>query len=182
MGPGFDVLGKARLPTACGQRIITADLHTEWMFTKDDRARPVPLLGNQLLAMRPDTLSDMGQFDEALVSEGTETLDFCIRCWLMGREVWVVPEAKASLYFSKTTNSQVGDSSFTADSLRVAITYFNPERIVDVIAAAKQRDHFDAAMAHVVNSNIGQRREGFAAGQVWNDEWFFKKFENDCVL
>ena len=53
------------------------------------------------MAMRHDTLKRAGAFDEGMPQWGSEDMELCVRYWLLGYEVWVVPEVTVLHYFRK---------------------------------------------------------------------------------
>ena len=59
----------------------------------------MPTLGGGFMAMRHETLKRAGAFDEGMPQWGSEDLELCVRYWLLGYEVWVVPEVTVLHYF-----------------------------------------------------------------------------------
>ena len=53
------------------------------------------------MAMRHDTLTQAGAFDEGMAQWGSEDVELCLRYWLLGYEAWVVPEVTVLHYFRK---------------------------------------------------------------------------------
>ncbi len=86
---------------ACGQRIANNNLRLEWLVKKSAEPCPVPTLGGGFMAMRHETLKRAGTFDEGMPQWGSEDLEICVRYWLLGYEVWVVPEVTVLHYFRK---------------------------------------------------------------------------------
>jgi hypothetical protein len=97
--PGIGVMGRPDLSAACGQRIANNNLRLEWLPLKSAEPRPVPTAGGGFMAMRHETLKRAGGFDEGMPQWGSEDLEICVRYWLLGYEVWVVPEVTVLLYF-----------------------------------------------------------------------------------
>ncbi len=178
--PGIGVMGRPDLPAACGQRIAETNLRLEWLPLKSAEPRPVPTLGGGFMAMRHETLKRAGAFDEGMPQWGSEDLELCVRYWLLGYEVWVVPEVTVLHYFRKARPYGVQWHLLTHNLLRVALLHFSERRLSRVTSALRNRVRFGAALAHAVESDVWQKRAEFAARRVRDDDWLFEKFKDSC--
>jgi glycosyltransferase involved in cell wall biosynthesis len=182
VGPGIGVMGKPELPVACGQRIAESKLRVQWLSRKGVEPYPVPTLGGGFMAMRHDTLKCAGTFDAGMPQWGSEDLELCVRYWLLGYEVWVVPAVTVLHYFRRSNPYKVGWGAVTHNLLRVALLHFNQTRIARVIAALKNDANFASALAYAVESDVWQKRAEFAARRVRDDDWYFEKFADCCEV
>ena len=115
-------MGKPDLAAACGQRIAETKLRLEWLPAKSNEPSAVPTLGGGFMAMRHDTLKAAGGFDDGMPQWGSEDLEICVRYWLLGYEVWVVPEVTVMHYFRKARPYGIHWHMLTHNLLRVAMT------------------------------------------------------------
>ena len=132
------------------------------------------------MALHHDTLKQAGAFDTAMPEWGSADLELCLRYWLLGYEVWVVPDVTVWRNFRKTNSGRVEAGDITSGLLRLAMLHFNQKRMAKVMAALKNEAKFDKAIAHVVDSDVWQQRAAFAASRVRDDEWLFNQFEDSC--
>lgn len=178
--PGIGVMGKPDHPAACGQRIAETNLRLQWLPRKSAEPSPVPTLGGGFMAMRHETLKVAGAFDEGMPQWGSEDLEICVRYWLLGYEVWVVPEVTVLHYFRKARPYGVQWHLLTHNLLRVALLHFGERRLSRVTSALRNRTRFGAALAQAVESDVWQKRADFAARRVRDDDWLFEKFKDSC--
>jgi glycosyltransferase involved in cell wall biosynthesis len=178
--PGIGVMGKPDHGTACGQRIAETNLRLEWLPLKSAEPCPVPTLGGGFMAMRHDTLKRAGAFDDGMPQWGSEDMELCVRYWLLGYEVWVVPEVTVMHYFRNERPYGVQWHLLTHNVLRVALLHFGDQRLARVTSALRNQVRFGAALAHAVESDVWQKRADFAARRVRDDDWLFEKFKDSC--
>jgi GT2 family glycosyltransferase len=124
-------------------------------------------------------MQQAGAFDANMPQWGSEDLEICLRYWLLGLEVWVVPQVVVRHFFRTTNGYEVDDVSVTHNLLRVAVLHLDGDRLARAISALRYRPDFGKAMALTIASDIWQRREEFAARRVRNIDWFFERFR-DC--
>jgi glycosyltransferase involved in cell wall biosynthesis len=180
VAPGIGVMGKPEHNVACGQRIAETDLRLEWLPSKSAEPYAVPTLGGGFMAMRRETLERAGAFDEGMPQWGSEDMELCVRYWLLGYEVWVVPEVTVLHYFRNARPYGVQWHLLTHNLLRVALLHFGERRLGRVASALRNRTRFGAALAQTVESDIWQKRAEFAARRVRDDDWLFEKFKDSC--
>jgi glycosyltransferase involved in cell wall biosynthesis len=180
VAPGIGVMGEPHHRASCGQRIAEPNLRVEWLPWKAAEPHPVPTLGGGFMAMRRDTLERAGAFDDGMPQWGSEDLELCVRYWLLGHEVWVVPEVTVLHYFRKRRPYGVRWHLLTHNLLRVALLHFNQSRTARVASALRNYVRFGPALAHAVESDVWQRRAELASRRVHDDDWLFEKFKDSC--
>jgi GT2 family glycosyltransferase len=180
VAPGIGVMGRPDRRAAYGQRIAESSLRVEWLPWQAAEPYPVPTLGGGFMAMRHDTLKQAGAFDEGMPQWGSEDLEICVRYWLLGYEVWVVPEVTVLHYFRNKRPYGLQWHLLTHNLLRVALLHFNQERTARVTSALRNSARFGPALAHAVESDVWQKRAEFAARRVRDDDWLFEKFKDSC--
>jgi GT2 family glycosyltransferase len=178
--PGIGVMGSPDYPASCGQRIAETNLRLEWLPLKSAEPGPVPTLGGGFMAMRHETLKIAGAFDDGMPQWGSEDLEICVRYWLLGYEVWVVPEVTVMHYFRNARPYGIQWHLLTHNLLRVALLHFSHQRLARVASALRNHIRFGAALAQAVESDVWQKRADFAARRVHDDDWLFEKFKDSC--
>lgn len=182
VGPAIGVMGKPEYPAACGQRIAEPNLRLEWLPWQQHEPHPVPTLGGGFMAMRRELLHDAGGFDEGMAQWGSEDVELCIRYWLLGYEVWVVPDVTVLHYFRTANPLKLRPGIVTHNVLRVALLHFNEARIARVASELQKNADFGQALAHTVESDVWQRRAALAGRRVRTDDWLFAQFKDTCPL
>ena len=182
VGPAIGVMGKPEYPMACGQRIAERNLRLEWLPWKQREPHPVPTLGGGFMAMRRDTLDDAGAFDEGMAQWGSEDVELCIRYWLLGFEVWVVPDVAILHYFRTANPVKLRPGIVTHNVLRVALLHFNQDRVARVTSELLKSSDFGQALAHAVESDVWQKRRDLAGRRVRSDDWLFEQFRDSCPV
>lgn len=182
VGPAIGVMGEPELSKNYGQRIADSKLRVEWLGYKSEEPYPVPTLGGGFMAMRHDTLKQAGAFDADMPQWGSEDLELCLRYWLLGFEVWVAPEVVILHYFRNKNPYVVEWRSLTHNLLRVALLHLGKERLARVLGALKSDSHFDATLAAVADSRLWQQRAYFAERRLHDDDWYFEKFKDSCLV
>jgi len=180
VGPGIGAMGRPDYHPRCGQRIAEPTLRLEWLPRRADEPYPVPALGGGFMAMRRDTLKRAGAFDEGMPQWGSEDVELCVRYWLLGYEVWVVPEVTVLHYFRKQRPYGAEMRLLTHNQLRVALLHFNRARMGRVLSALRNHARFGAALAMAFESDVWQKRADLAARRVRDDDWLFEKFSDCC--
>jgi glycosyltransferase involved in cell wall biosynthesis len=182
VAPGIGVMGEPDHPAAYGQRIAEPNLRVEWLPWKAAQPHPVPTLGGGFMAMRRETLQRAGAFDDGMPQWGSEDLELCVRYWLLGYEVWVVPEVTVLHYFRNRRPYGIQWHLLTHNLLRVALLHFNQSRTARVASALRNHVRFGPALAQAVESDVWQRRAEFASRRVRDDDWLFDKFKDSCYV
>jgi GT2 family glycosyltransferase len=178
-GPGIGAMGKQNGTVGYGQRIAETKLRLDWLSRKGEEPYPVPTLGGGFMAMRHDTLKRAGAFDEGMTQWGSEDVELCLRYWLLGYEVWMVPDVIVRHYFRKQFPYGVESHLRLHNQVRVALLHFSQERMSRVLTALQSHPRFGPALALAAESDVWQKRAEFAARRVRDDNWLFERF-NDC--
>ena len=132
------------------------------------------------MAMRHDTLKRLGAFDEGMPQWGSEDVELCLRYWLLGYEVWMVPDVVVKHYFRKQRPYGVEARLPLHNKVRVALLHFNQIRLGRVLSAFRSDPRFGLALALAAESDVWKKRAEFAARRVRDDDWLFEKFGDCC--
>jgi glycosyltransferase involved in cell wall biosynthesis len=177
--PGIGVMGKPDGGVGYGQRIAETKLRLAWLSRKGEEPYPVPTLGGGFMAMRHDTLKRAGAFDEGMPQWGSEDVELCLRYWLLGYEVWMVPDVIVRHYFRNQRPYGVDGRLMLHNQVRVALLHFNQARLGRVLTAFRSNPLFGLALAVAAESDVWEKRAEFAARRVRDDDWLFERF-SDC--
>jgi GT2 family glycosyltransferase len=173
VGPAFGVLGDPDYIKMYGQYVADAKLRTQWLPQRAEEPYPVPVLGGGFLAMRHDVLAQTGAFDAGMQQWGSEDLELSLRLWLLGYEVWMVPEVEVPHYFRDRNPYHVEWQRVIANQLRTIFLHLSGERLARAVHGLMDDPRFPRAMAACAESDLWQRREELLARRVHDDDWFF---------
>ncbi len=161
--------------TTFGLTLRDRELGVEWLQRRSNKPYPVPLAGCACLVMTREFFEAAGRFDE-LRSYGMEDVELCIRCWLLGYSVIMVPEAEVAHWFKKEP-FPVGWHDYLYNRLRTAVLHFDGEPLQRVLATLQAKPNFNDAIASLLVSDIWTRREFVRAHRKRDAEWFCREFK-----
>ena len=162
--------------SACtfGLTIRDRELGVEWLHRRADHPYPVPVAGCACLAMRRDLFESIGCFDE-MRTYGMEDVELCLRCWLLGYSVLMVPDAVVGHWF-KSEPFQAGWHDYLYNRLRTAMIHFDGDRLRRILATLQTKPNFAEAAASLLVSDIWERREFVRTRRQRDADWFCGRF------
>ena len=160
--------------TAFGLTISDRELGVSWLPKQSDRLYQVPLAGCACLVMNREFFETAGRFD-ALRSYGMEDVELCLRCWLLGYSVVMVPDAVVAHCFKKQPFA-VGWHDFLYNRLRTALLHFEGPRLERILASLKAKPAFPDAVTSLLTSDIWARREFVRQARKHDADWFCRRF------
>ena len=107
---------------------------------------------------------------------GSEDLEICLRTWLFGNEVMIVPQIEVSHLFRPRHPYSVNWVDVIYNMLRTVLAHFNNERTERVISAISSLPSFNKAYQLVMNNNINEVKKHIEQRRKYDDNWFFNKF------
>jgi GT2 family glycosyltransferase len=161
--------------TTFGLTIRDRELGVEWLGRRGDHPYPVPLAGCACLAMKREFFEAAGRFD-AMRSYGMEDVEFCIRSWLLGYSVVMVPGAEVGHWFKKDP-FPVKWHDWVYNRLRTAVEHFDGEPLKRILGSLRGKPAFADAVASLLVSGIWERRCQVRRNRQHDAEWFCRKFE-----
>lgn len=175
VAPGVSAWGN---PSAkgFGMRWRNARLDVEWLGRQSTAPYAVPMVPGGCIAFRRDFFQEMGGFDSGMVNYGSEDLEMCLRTWLLGYEVVIVPQVEVSHLFRSRHPYSVNWTDVVHNMLRTVYAHFNAERADRVIAAISSLPAFESAYSLIKAGDIWQRRQILERKRQHDDNWFFNKF------
>jgi GT2 family glycosyltransferase len=159
-----------------GVRFAGPDLQLEWLPPEAGAPHPIPLLPGGFCAVRREIFDAVGGFDEGMIRWGSEDLEFSLRLWLRGYELWITPQVEVEHLFRDTSPYYIAGSWAIYNRLRVAFAHFDTPRLTRVVNALCDQPDFDTALALTVQSDLTVRRAALADARLHDAEWFFNKF------
>ncbi len=161
--------------TVFGLTLRDRELGVEWLHRRSDKPYPIPMAGCACLAMTREFFQSAGGF-EAMRTYGMEDVELCIRCWLLGYSVIMVPEAEVGHWFKKEP-FQAGWHDYLYNRLRTAVLHFDGERLQRILTTLQGKPSFADAAASLLTSDIWARRELVRARRKHDADWFCREFK-----
>ncbi|NJL23579.1 MAG: hypothetical protein HC895_26675 [Leptolyngbyaceae cyanobacterium SM1_3_5] len=107
---------------------------------------------------------------------GSEDSELCVRLWLLGYQLLVVPQAEAAHLFRRKHPYAVDRKLTLYNSLRLVFAHFSAERLARVLACLKEDRDFPIAMSLLADSDIWQQRTRLMSQRVHTDDWLCDRF------
>jgi GT2 family glycosyltransferase len=161
--------------TTFGLTIHDRELGVQWLHQQAKEPYPVPLAGCACMVMTREFFEAAGRF-EAMRSYGMEDVELCIRCWLLGYSVIMVPNAEVAHWFKKEP-FPVGWHDYLYNRLRTAVLHFDGERLERIVASLRAKPAFPEAVTSLLVSDIWQRYSLARNHRKHDADWFCRKFE-----
>ena len=165
-------------PDSCGYglRLSGPDLMIEWLPQRQSTPYRVPLLPGCCLAMRREVFEAVGGFDDGLLRWGGMEHELGLRLWLLGYELWLVPEVECAHFFREEGPYHVEWSWVIHNRLRLAFLHFERPRIARVVENLRDHGAFSDALAFLADSDVSRRRCELASRRTRDAEWYFDTF------
>lgn len=160
--------------TAFGLTIRDRELGVEWLHREGDEPYSVPAVGCACMAMTREFFEELGRFD-AMRSYGMEDVELCLRCWLAGRSVMMVPDAEVSHWFKKVPFA-VGWRDYLYNRLRTATVHFDGEALRGILRTLQTKPEFGDAISSLLTSDIWERRSFVRERRKRDTDWFCQRF------
>ena len=109
-------------------------------------------------------------------SYGMEDVELCIRVWLLGYSVMMVPGAEVAHWFKKEP-FPVGWHDHLYNRLRTAVLHFDGEPLKRILASLQSKPAFSDAMASLLVSDVLTRQQLVRHNRKHDADWFCRKFE-----
>jgi glycosyltransferase involved in cell wall biosynthesis len=160
-----------------GMRWRNCRLDMVWLPQRSSLPYPVPMVGLACMAMSRQYFDKIGGFDPGLRSYGSTDQEICLRTWLCGYVVAMVPQVAVSHLFRKKFPYPVQWSNSVYNRLRMIGVHFNFARMQKCTDALRSLPGFQQAFQLLKQSNIEARRQHFLKIRKYDDDWFFEKFD-----
>lgn len=129
---------------------------------------------------RAETFHRLGQFDAEVKGWFHETMDYCVRAWMLGYPTMIEPGVRVH-HRGKMTPPEYARTilHLIHGTLRTAFKYLSPRRrdLTELIFRRHGHDHeVDAALGMVRSGNWLAERVAHLRERVRDDDWLFSKF------
>jgi glycosyltransferase involved in cell wall biosynthesis len=174
VAPGIGAMGESHLK-GYGLYLTGADLAADWLRRKNRGDYPVPILPGCCMALRRDVFEASGGNDEGMIRSGGVDNELCLRLWLLGYELRLVPGIVVQHLFSDR-NYPMRWRNIVHNRLRLAFVHFDRRRIRRVVDALRDSPGFGEGLTLTVGSDLAQQRAQLRARRVRDENWVFEKF------
>jgi len=65
--------------------------------------------------------------------------------------------------------------------MRMAVLHFSPPRVARLISSLAPRSGFAEAFTQLMEGDAWRKREDLKVVRVRDDDWFFDRFQIDCL-
>ncbi len=161
--------------TTFGLTIRDRELGVDWLHRRASKPYPVPIVGCACMVMTREFFEAVGRFD-AMRSYGMEDVELCIRAWLLGYSVIMVPDADVAHCFNRAPFS-VGWQDYLYNRIRTAVLHFDGEPLQRILAALQPRPAFSDAVSSLLVSDVWARYSAVRSLRKYDGAWFCRKFE-----
>lgn len=176
IGPTFSRLNEPE-PRGCGVAWTDSGLNTTWFEPlKVRHAYDVPLTIGACQGFRTDTFKAIGRYEEGFASWGSEDLEICLRCWLLGYRVLADPEVTVAHHFREVRNYEVDDDDVNYNVLRMLFLHFSAPRIRRILHRFGSIGGIDRALDSVYASDVFKVRAELQAVRRRSDDWYCAEF------
>ncbi len=137
----------------------------------------VPLLPGGCVAARGDVFRQAGGFDPGFIAWGHEDVEFSLKLWLFGYNLFITPQVKILHLFRKKHPYPVKMEHFLYNMLRLAYSHFKQERIGKVLDLIDEAGSAKKINQRVLMGGAMEQRLDYLARRKHDDDWFMQKFE-----
>jgi GT2 family glycosyltransferase len=176
VSPAISAIGDNSLK-GYGLSLTGPDLDADWLPCTGQGPYPVPILPGAFLAMTRKVFDETGGFDDGLLSRGGVDNELCLRLWLLGYELLVVPEIEVAHLFRFDAPFVAPWPSLLHNRLRLTFSHLNRRRVRRVIESFQEHEHFAPALTLTVDSDVFARRAWLRDRRLHDDDWYFDKFD-----
>lgn len=149
-----------------------------WFSKKPKEGDEIPLAGGAALGITREAFDKIGGFDHLFQVWGREDEEICLKAWLYGYRMVINPDVIVQHLFRKSHPYKVTVENVTYNTICLACSHFEMERIKKVMNIVK-RDYYFLTAAREIDKNshfIISQRINYEIERVYDDKYFFKKF------
>ncbi len=154
-----------------------AKLDIDWLFKKSDTPYEVPVVGAACLGIKRESFFDIGGFSDNFTSWGYDEAEICIKAWLSGYRIFLLPNVSVSHIFKYNYRFDVPLENFYDNLLTLAILHLSHERVDKIISTLSKEFDITGILATIKEKNLVHKRRQLKENRVHDDNWLFNKFE-----
>jgi GT2 family glycosyltransferase len=160
----------------CGARLINPELRIQWLPVRKTRdPNPLPIAPGGCLAMSRATFSKLGGFGR-FRELGLEDVDFSLRAWRAGVNLFAVPSAQLVHQFRSHPPYRLGSTSRAYNLARVALIHFDARRREDCLRTIIGTPRAADVLVEAFASDWEDQRFQLTATSVRPIDAFFDRF------
>jgi GT2 family glycosyltransferase len=166
-------------PTSKGFGVTLENRLTDYIWLVDKRTEDpyeVPVACGACMVMRKDVFHQLGGFDSTR-TWGGEDVEICIRAWLLGHSVVVVPTVEVRHLFKEKAQFRTPCSDYIYNFLRAAILHFDGERLGRMLDDLETSPAFPEAVRLLRPSDIWERYRFVRDRRIHNGDWLCDRFD-----
>jgi len=152
-------------------------LNIKWLSKKGTKPYEIPMGSGACMVIPKKLFDSIGGFDHGIKEWGCEDVEICLRTWLLGYSVMLIPTIEVGHLFRSQFPYEIRDFIINRNILRLAFTHFKKERIKKVVECLKKYPGFYRAYLSNIFSDILIRRFSLMKKRKFDDDWFFEKFK-----
>lgn len=153
-------------------------LTAKWLTNKPNGVTEIPCVCGCAFGITKEAFRKIYGFDHFFRGYGSEDFEICIKAWLYGCRVIVNPDVKVQHLFKTERTYKIITSNVIFNILCLAYSHFKKERLVRGIDTVANYYSFDTAAADIKSTAelILKQREKYFKERIYDDDFFFKKF------
>jgi GT2 family glycosyltransferase len=129
--------------------------------------------------VRAETFHRLGKFDPEVTGWYHETLDYCVRAWLLGHPMLVEPNIRVLHRVNVEVKNYVRSLEHVYQgALRTAYKYLSPRRrdLAEILCKGHAPREAELALARVRQGNWLSERVRHLKERIHDDDWLFALF------
>jgi len=174
-GPCISVYGSPEVK-GYGFSVINTKLNIDWLPKKTEVPYEVPMIGSACLVTSAKNFRKIGQFNDNFLSWGYDDIEFCIRSWLMGYRIFVLPNVDVAHLFRSNLPYPVKNEDILYNLLITYILHLKHSRMDKLVSDLSCEINVNILFDLVRKNNILNLRKISIKKRVHDDDWFFDKF------
>lgn len=156
----------------------TDKLKVKWFTKKPKEGTEIPIAGGAALGITKEAFEKINGFDHLFKVWGKEDEEICLKAWLYGYKIVINPDVHVEHLFRKKHPYRVTNINVGYNTLCLAYSHFNTNRLDKTINIVKRNFPFKTLDVQIRRNQelIFQQREKYFKERIHDDNFFFKKF------
>lgn len=173
-GPAIADTDNVRL-RGCGGTWRDERLDMSWL-TGAEAATEVPFQPAGCQVVRREVFEEVGGYDEGLRRWGSEDMEFCLRVWLFGHSIQVVPRATVYHHFRTAAPYPMEMEQVVYNKLRMGFLHFDGALLGQVLERLLRYPHVPAALVRLFSDGTLEEARRLRERRIRDMDWFCRRF------
>jgi GT2 family glycosyltransferase len=161
-----------------GVAVVDHDLRYEWLPRRGEVPYEIPFAGGGCMLLGRRFFERLGGFD-AMRTFGVEDVELCLRAWLFGSRVAIVPRVEVGHVFKERWPYFITSEDYVYNVLRTTALHFDGDRRDRILDHVRRRPGYYRAVDRLLRSDIYERRAYVRANRRHDADWFCARFGID---